>query len=425
MNNIGCFLPKTAISESSLHNDERGIRSVEALRDLHVEGNIVPMEWFAHLKLSNGKPDVNAILILSDILYWYRPTQVRDEETGMVIEYRKKFKGDILQKSYSHYVNLFGFGKYQVVDAITRLEERGLIERVWRTIETPSVTLNNVLFIVLNVERVKQLQVRVTSSSYPQKNEEITSQPDTLSDLNPIGSLDRTLEGPWIEPDTYTKTTTEITTERETRARANERFSQNAPLSEEEKLPKEKKERGTSLDINWVLPDAWREWSIQCGMMNEEIDRIEEKFRNYWRSTVKNAVKKDWFATWKNWCISEYERKGQPLNLKNATPRVSERQHLPNKVKEPIATKKTSSNPKMQLWYDLQPRLRNLVGEANYESWIERHLELVQIDEKAVFKASSNFTRDWIYAKFRGEIAAVLVDIDPRLGIEANVKYIL
>ncbi len=41
--------------------------AVEAMKDLHLEGNIIPMEWFSRIIFDNGKPDTNAILILSDI----------------------------------------------------------------------------------------------------------------------------------------------------------------------------------------------------------------------------------------------------------------------------------------------------------------------------------------------------------------------
>jgi len=135
--------------------------AVETMKNLHLEGNIIPMEWFVHLKFDSGKPDMNAILILSDIVYWYRPVVVRDEQTGMVTGYRKKFKSDLLQKSYQHYADLFGLSKRQVSDAIIRLEEKGLIKRVLRTIETPSMTLQNILFIALNVQKLAEINVSV------------------------------------------------------------------------------------------------------------------------------------------------------------------------------------------------------------------------------------------------------------------------
>ena len=177
--------------------------TVMALKDLHLEGNIIPMEWFAHLKFDSGKPDMNAILILSDIVYWYRPVVVRDEQTGMVTGYRKKFKSDLLQKSYQHYADLFGLSKRQVSDAIIRLEERGLVKRVLRTIETPSMTLQNILFIALNVQKLAEINVCVGG---------VTFYRDTPPDRK--GDLPRSIgTPPPIERDTYTKITTKTPTE--------------------------------------------------------------------------------------------------------------------------------------------------------------------------------------------------------------------
>src|SRR3546814_736220 len=100
---------------------------VEQIGQTHFEGNIMPMEWFQHIKFDNGKPDTNAILLLSDIVYWYRPSIVRDESSGRVIAYKKKFKADLLQRSYSDYEALFGYSKKQIRDCFIRLENLSLI----------------------------------------------------------------------------------------------------------------------------------------------------------------------------------------------------------------------------------------------------------------------------------------------------------
>lgn len=44
--------------------------SVQQMRDMHISGNIVPMQWLKTLTFENGKPDFISILILSDIVYW-------------------------------------------------------------------------------------------------------------------------------------------------------------------------------------------------------------------------------------------------------------------------------------------------------------------------------------------------------------------
>ena len=91
-----------------------GNNTVDAMGQFAMSGNITPMEWYKTIVRENGKPYLLAITILSDIVYWFRPTEVRDERTGQVIGWRKKFSGDLLQKSYKQYENLFGESKRSI-----------------------------------------------------------------------------------------------------------------------------------------------------------------------------------------------------------------------------------------------------------------------------------------------------------------------
>ena len=59
---------------------------VETISRLHLEGNIIPHTWYQNITLS-GHPDVIAITILADIVYWYRWRELRDEATGAVVGY--------------------------------------------------------------------------------------------------------------------------------------------------------------------------------------------------------------------------------------------------------------------------------------------------------------------------------------------------
>ena len=43
------------------------------------------MVWFKTIRYPNGVPHNNAIHILADIVYWYRPKEERDEESGQLI----------------------------------------------------------------------------------------------------------------------------------------------------------------------------------------------------------------------------------------------------------------------------------------------------------------------------------------------------
>lgn len=131
-----------------------GNAKVDAMAQIQLTGNVTPQIWYKTITRENGKPHLLAIAILSDIVYWYRPMEIRDEGTGHIIGYRKRFKADILQRSYDQFAELFGESKRSVTDAVIRLENLGLIKRVLRTIDVAGMKYNNVLFIDLFPERV-------------------------------------------------------------------------------------------------------------------------------------------------------------------------------------------------------------------------------------------------------------------------------
>jgi len=144
--------------ESKLPEDFAATEIVLALGQMHFEGNIIPASWFQHLRYDSGKPHTNALLVLSDIAYWYRPTVVRDERTGQVTGYRKKFRADKLQRSYAYFTNLFGFSKQQVKDAINYLIRKGLVTKELRTLKTKDgALLNNVMFLEPVPERLMEI----------------------------------------------------------------------------------------------------------------------------------------------------------------------------------------------------------------------------------------------------------------------------
>lgn len=135
-------------------NFTTGNTTVDAIGQLHMEGNILPHVWFDHIKFDNGKPDLVGIVILSEIIYWYRPFHVKDEVTGQFISVKKRFKADLLQRHYDSFAEQFGISKRQAREAIIRLEDAGLVKRHFRTIDANNTKLNNVLFIELKHENV-------------------------------------------------------------------------------------------------------------------------------------------------------------------------------------------------------------------------------------------------------------------------------
>jgi len=168
--------------------------AVTKMASLHITGNVIALEWFKCIKLESGKPDSIAILLLADIVYWYRPIEVRDEGTGLVTGHRKKFAADKLQRSYEAFATAYGYTKDQVKDALKRLEESKVIDIDFRHPTINGVKYGNLLFIGLNVDRLA----------------EITT---PLSPLNPIGYEDKSLDPLTFKDDTNTEITTETTTE--------------------------------------------------------------------------------------------------------------------------------------------------------------------------------------------------------------------
>lgn len=130
---------------------------VDALDGMEFKGNIIPAAWYKTVLTAKGKPDSIAIILLSDIVYWYRPQEVRDEAIGELIGIRKKFEADLLQRSYDQFANHFGYTKAQVKSAVVRLENLGVIRIVFRTLEVGGQKLSNVMFIELIPERLREL----------------------------------------------------------------------------------------------------------------------------------------------------------------------------------------------------------------------------------------------------------------------------
>ena len=137
-----------------------GIPTCDQLREVAFTGNVIPQIWyrvFVKSDLKHPKPHLLAINILADIVYWYRPREIRDESSGQIIGYQKKFRDDLLQRSYAQIAEQFGCSAGQAKDAIVFLEEMGVVRREFRTLRSNGMVYANVLYLALNVERLKSL----------------------------------------------------------------------------------------------------------------------------------------------------------------------------------------------------------------------------------------------------------------------------
>lgn len=177
---------------------------VNEISQMNITGNVVPIEWFKYITFKNGKPDLLGIMILSEIIYWYRATVMRDEITGQIKYYKKKFAADMLQRSYQSFAEQFGVSKKQVQEAIYRLKEKGIITVEIRNITTKSKqTLTNVTFF----------------APVPEVIREITGCPFQKGEVSLSKGTPHYLEG-----ETYTETTTKINTKTTYNEEENQEF---------------------------------------------------------------------------------------------------------------------------------------------------------------------------------------------------------
>lgn len=188
--------------------------TVMAFKDIAFHGNIIPMPWYKHLTMEDGKPNLPAIIILSDIVYWYRPTEVRDEITGQLVGYKSKFKSDKLQRSYDQMAEQFGLTKRQAKDAINYLISRGAVTREFRTVPSASgAMLGNVMFVEPVPAVIRKLNDLPVRQAQPYN----VITPDPMEDTPPYDVIttegDRYNDTPLsFKRQTLTESTTETTT---------------------------------------------------------------------------------------------------------------------------------------------------------------------------------------------------------------------
>ncbi|MGV6478802.1 primosomal protein I [Pantoea agglomerans] len=197
-------------------------QDVLAIGRISISGNVIPSTWWHRIKLPSGRTDQTAITLLSDIVYWYRPSEVRNENTGELIGYRKRFHGDKLQRSYQSFANQFGFTKRETTDALKRLRDLGLITLELRTVQTSDgMTLANVLFVgvipeaIADITHAPSYEAPTNKTGTPPTLKRNT--PPTLKRNTPHveteGVSRSDVGNPTFKRETYTETTTEITTE--------------------------------------------------------------------------------------------------------------------------------------------------------------------------------------------------------------------
>jgi hypothetical protein len=180
-----------------------GNEIVDAVSEMNFTGNIVPLTWFKTMTGESGKPKLLAIDLLADIVYWYRATEIRDEQTGELLGFQKKFQADLLQRSYRQIEQRFGVTKKQARAALDYLCAIGVIRKHLRNEKTArGMPIHNNMYIELVPERLKVL-------TYPQSDNDVPFREPRCA-LEGTRVVTYRAEGCALEGTTSTENTTEI-----------------------------------------------------------------------------------------------------------------------------------------------------------------------------------------------------------------------
>lgn len=178
---------------------------VDEVSEMNLTGNVVPLAWFKTMVGESGKPMLLAIDLLADIVYWYRPKEIRDEGTGDLIGFQKRFKADLLQRSYRQIEQRFGVTKKQARTALDFLCKIGVIRKHLRDeMTTDGIPLHNNMYLELVPERLREL-------TYPHLDDDVPlREPPSATEDTKVVTCES--EGGDIKVTTSTKNTTKNST---------------------------------------------------------------------------------------------------------------------------------------------------------------------------------------------------------------------
>jgi len=379
---------------------------VKSIGSLNFEGNIIPVEWFNHIRLPNKKPDLISIFLLSDIIYWYRPTTVRDEISGKVVGYRKKFKADLLQKGYSDLEALFGLTKDQIKKSLQRLEELNLVKRVFRNIKCNGSSLANVMFIQIFPNQIS----KITEKTFDMGKNTHTSE-HTYPDIRVNKPTP-----PSINTHTYTETTTKTTTKNSL-----------SPTStvKDNNISKEYEREKEMINI-------WDK-EIRAG----ERPSVNSKVRLVNLKKVLEEYFEDDLDNWKTYCLNikncNFLMGGGANHWKADLTWATKQENLIRVLegyyyqKEKQTIEKNINENDLEekenisvdpIWNVVKEKLKFNKGESTYKSWFKK-LDFRGYDNnKVILTAPSRFIKDWILEKFSNDIIGLFKET------EINIKEI-
>ena len=260
-----------------------GNEIVDMVGRISITGNIIPQIWYKTITHPSGKPYLEAIVILSDIVYWYRPTEVRDERTGEVIAYRKRFKADLSQRSYADLAQQFGISKREATNAVVALEKIGVVRRHLRTIDVNGTKMANVLFLELVPKALLALTCgEVTPITFKSDTSHVQKGDLSRSEVTPLT----------FKSETNTENTTENTTETSTRDRA----TVTAPAKA---APEKKGTYGcygnvklSDTDLSKLKAEFPADWQERIDRLSTYMDSSGKSYKNH-LATIRTWARRD------------------------------------------------------------------------------------------------------------------------------------
>jgi hypothetical protein len=196
---------------------------------IHFEGNIIPHQWYHFIKTEKSeKTDLVAIVILAEIIYWYRPIEQVDEKTGKSLLPRQKFSGTQFQCRHRYFTEKFGLTKMQVRHALDNLVRLGLIKKtiVNRIVLKSGEILTNVMFVEPIPAEIAKITVAIAGAPSATGNTpSVTSNTPSVTSNTPSATGNTpsvTSNTPSATSGTtYTETSTNTSTKTDDRPRKN------------------------------------------------------------------------------------------------------------------------------------------------------------------------------------------------------------
>lgn len=111
-------------------------------------GNLIPHHWYNQITDDKGTPDLLAIILLSDLVGWFR--YLGTNQTKITYQQTPVLHESSLAVSYEYLQKKFNASRERIRKALVRLEQLHIISREIRNIVIHDGYRNNQLFISLN-----------------------------------------------------------------------------------------------------------------------------------------------------------------------------------------------------------------------------------------------------------------------------------